>query len=357
MVAVRRTPGSGTVVGLVVFVVLTILAAGLAIWQTQQASAAKKALRENQADFQERVADYFVERNWELATEDVRGPYGIQYGPSSYDSVKSYLEQAATYERMTQLLGWQTVEGVEEAMRVSPLQKEQEVGFVTLGALLGEYERKFQGQTIRIDQLQGDLKSAQNQVVQKDKAFTDMQGNLRDQITADGRKYAADLSDWKEKYDKVLAAHTEQRTQTEDWKRKYEEAVAGADQKIADLEKAAEDLNKRLDVAVRGEEKPETLVAEGKVIEVEWQYNLVIIEGGEDVQRAPNEKLVVYSESPSGERLRKGMIIVTKVHARTASASVVKEYERIDDGDAFVNLELWNKFQEVESVPAEGTES
>jgi len=353
MVAVRRSSGSGTLVALVIFIVLTLVAGGAAIWLAQQASAAKKALEDNQAAFQERVAAYFTEHNWELATEEDRGPYGIQYGPSSYDSVKSYLEKATTYEQMTQVLGWDSVEGIKEAIRTSALQQEEETKFVTLNALLGAYEDSLLAQRRLAEQLQDDLDSLRSQIADKDRAFSQMQKKLQDQNAADARKYAQDLADWKEKYDKVVAAHTEQRKQTQEWKEKYEAAVADAAGKIAELQKEVQVWKQLLEAYRAGEEKPETLVAEGKVLDVEREYNIVVIEGGQDVQRQPNERLVVYSESPSGTRLKKGEIVVTKVHDLTASASVVKEVHRIDSGDLFVNLETWNQFQKPETAPAE----
>jgi len=341
MVAMRRERGSGTVVALVIFVVLTFVAGGAAVWLAQQASAAKMALKENQDAFRGAVAAYFEEQGAPL--EEETGPYDIRFGPKAYGGVRSYLDRATSYEEVVKLVGWSSPDAVEEALRISPIQKGLGAAYQTVSGLLGAYEQSFADQKDAIEKLRASVDSLQDQLKEKTETIAETESNLRGEINKVAREFNSKLDEWHQKNQRLVETYEAQRKETAQCQQKYDKDIAEANAKIAKLQEKVEEL-KKLQALRFGEQKPRKLVAEGKILQVERAYKLVIVEGGEDVQRKTDQTLVVYSQSPTGKRTKKGQVIVTDVHKYTASATVIEENEQIAEGDLFVSTKVWDEF-------------
>ncbi len=253
------------------------------------------------------------------------------------------------------LLGWETLSGIQDAMKDSPAQQDAvkagQSPLSTVKALLNYYETT-------VAQLTGDVDKLRKQVAsltdEKDTLQTNLaarEKELGQQINDLQKKQAADLAKVKSDYDDMVKSFDAQRQQTQDTNAKLQaetNAHKADNSKNQDMIAALQ--QKIHDLTVPGEGKQ--LTAQGKVISVDTQFDAVFIDGGKDKKRKENDTFVVYSKAPDGSDHYKGTVKITDVYDTTSRASIVQEKDLILSGDNFVTTAQWDMFHPAAATPA-----
>ena len=354
----RRSRGSGTVIALVIFVVLTFIAAGAAVWFYQQASAAKIAMKENQDAFEQQIAQYFSQQNWDMPTEAEPGVLQVDYGSSAYSAVQAQLQKAATFEELSAVTGWKSPSAAQQVIAQAALTKDLGTEYQTISGLLSGYEQEYTDLRQANADLRNQMNSLQQQLAQKTKALTDTETNLRDQLNQATSDYQQNLDEWAQKHKNLAQTHQEQTEQTEQWRERYRQARDEAEQKMEDLQTELAQWKETVQ-KLRAGEGPEKMAAQGQVLELDRQYKIVMVGGGEDLGRKRDERLVIYKETAAGERIKKGEIIVTKVHPHTAAGTIVSEADdaMISEGDSCVTVDIWKRFQGNQAASSDSSDT
>jgi len=167
------------VVALVIFIVLTFVGIGAAIWLYQQYSILQRAVAANQQAFEQQAASVFQREGWDLSHE-VGAEYGFKYDEQAYAQVAQKLNQAAEYEALLALLGWESTNEVQSALDVSPVQDERpDERYSSIAALLGFYEQQYELLTERVRELDAEVAAKQQLIDDKTAALTRTQNELR----------------------------------------------------------------------------------------------------------------------------------------------------------------------------------
>jgi len=352
----RRSRGSGTVIALVIFVVLTFISAGAAVWFYQQASAAKIAVNKNQDAFDAQVAQYFSQQNWDMPKEAEPGVLNVRYGSSSFSAVQAQLQKAATFEELRDVVGWESPSAAKQVLASAALTRDLGTEYQTISGLLTGYEQEYGDLRQANADLRGKMDSLQQQLAQKTKALTDTETNLRDELNKATSDYGKNLDEWAQKHKDLAQTHQEQTEQTEQWRERYRQAKDEAEQKMQDLQGELAQWKETVR-KLRGGEQPEKMAAQGQVLELDRQYQIIMVGGGDDLERERDQRLVIYMETAAGERIKKGEVIVTKVHPHTAAATIVIEGEdaKISEGDSCVTIETWKRFMGSKAASSESS--
>ncbi len=349
MAAVRRSSGSGVIVALVVFVVLTFVGIGCAIWFLQQFKMARQAIKTDQTAFEDTIGSAFVANGWEL-NQISPTQQGFKFTQESYNGVAAKLAMAAEYEKQVQpLLGWQSLDSLKSALAESPAQKEAEQRgeptYHELRLLLGFYEESY----TRLNQEVADLRTRNDDLSKRleetKQSLVQTEQRLQGQLTQATQKFEQDLNQLRSDYTDLMTRHDRQRQEATDWTGKYQEEVNARKSEVTSLQDQVAALQKRIDDLLAGPAGTDRLEAEGKVIEVRSDYDFVLIEGGQDRGVVANDRFVVYSVMPDGKGRKKGELLVGQVYEHTSLATIAQEDEYIVAGDSFVSLRRWDWFQ------------
>jgi len=349
----RRSAGSGVVVGMVVAVIVAFTAIGASIFLYQKLAQAKSALASNQKMFQDTVGDVFKERKWTLTPEEDQA-MGVRYGHKSYQDVTDRLREAATFEDMAPLLGdWKDAEIAQGTLDDSALARDRaDAPFRNLSELMSGYDTAYKRM--------GGLLAANDQEI------ADLNGQLKvatETFDAETRRLNAAAQKAVEEqknaeaaaaanYGQLNAKYNNARREVDEWAQKYRDALQQAEVDKVELREEARDWEGLYQDLLKSQQPGETMLAEGKVLSVEESYEFLMLEGGDDVGRKPNNTLVVYSVSPLGVETYKGAVIVNKVYSNTALAGVLSQNEPMMKGDLFVPKVVWEAFHEVEAQSA-----
>ncbi len=346
MAAVTRSRGSGMLIALVVFVLLTFISVGGAVYFAMKANTAVKRLKDNQQAFKESVVSYYREQGWNLPTAQDPGLFDVQYGSNTYGAVATRLQDATTFQEMSSLTGWKSPDAVADLLKDSALAQDREASFETVSGLLDAYETSYEDLNSRVAQLNTRVERLNTQLQNKDQALNEAQATKREELKEASQKYQQKLKDRKENYQQLLQEYQTQREQTRKWRQKYEQTLEAKKKQVAKLNKDLADwrqMYRRLRRA--GEE--EQLRPAGKVLAVKPDYSFVVVAGGKGEGRERDQKLVVYAETLAGQRERKATVVVTEVYDHTASASVIsqKEGTELEEGDLVTTVSSWEEFE------------
>jgi len=352
----RRSRGSGTVIALVIFVVLTFIAGGAAVWFYQQASAAKIAMQENQDSFEKQIAQYFSQQNWDMPKAAEPGVLNVRYDSSSYSAVRSQLQKAATFEELAAVTGWKSPSAAQQVVAQAAITEDLGTEYQTISGLLSGYEQEYGDLTQTNADLRGKMDSLQQQLAQKTEALTQTESDLRDQLNKATSDYEQNLEEWADKHQNLAKTHQEQTEKTEQLRERYRQAQEQAEQKMNQLQDELAQWKETVQ-ELRAGEQPEKMTAQGQVLELDRQYKIAMVGGGEDLGRKRDQRLIVYKETAAGERIKKGEVVVTKVHPHTAAATIVSQAEdaRISEGDSIVSLDTWKHFMGSKSASGESS--
>ena len=353
----RRSRGSGTVIALVIFVVLTFIAAGAAVWFYQQASAARIAMNQNQEAFKKQIVQYFSQQDWDMATATEPGVLNVQYDSSSYSAVRAQLQKAATFEKLSTVTGWKSPSAAKAVLADADLSEDLNAQYETVSGLLAAYEQAYNDKKQTNADLARKVKSLNEQLNQKTKALANAEESLNAKLNDAISEYDQNVDEWAEKHKKLAQTHQEQTEKTEQWRQRYRQAKDEAEQKMENLQTELAQWKETVQ-KLRAGEQPEKMTAQGEVLELDRQYKIAMVGGGEDLNRKRDERLVVYKETAAGKRIKKGEVVVTKVHPHTAATTVVSEVEdaMISEGDSCVTLDTWKHFEGSKAASSETSE-
>jgi len=332
------------VVALVIFIVLTFVGIGAAIWLYQQYSILQRAVAANQQAFEQQAASVFQREGWDLSHE-VGAEYGFKYDEQAYAQVAQKLNQAAEYEALLALLGWESTNEVQSALDVSPVQDERpDERYSSIAALLGFYEQQYELLTERVRELDAEVAAKQQLIDDKTAALTRTQNELRAEINELDAAYKAALAEHRKQFNDMQDMYEQARALVRECRDNYDRAREQWEASAADLRKEAEAWRNEYLRVTRGEAAGETMTAAGKVLDVEPIHEFAILEGGNDVGREVNQRFVVYSELVSGLRTRKAEVRITEVRNTTSLGVLFNQKEQVLEGDSFVSKEVWDQF-------------
>jgi predicted phage tail protein len=348
MATARRSGGGGGAVIAAIFGwILAIGMAVLALFIYQKLAALENAVAQNQKAFEDSVAEYFaaVERPLQKV-QTVEVP--IRYDEDAYAVVRQELEKAKHYEALVQLLGWKTDRELDASVR-SYLQDvgeaEDKTEFTSVRSLL-EYYSKLVEQYRRdknalvdkynkvLSDHQAMLNAEQRQVAERRKEAE----QLRKENEAKFTEYAGDVANARKLWKEAVKERDERA-------REVEQVKLALKKQVADLEKTQAELRARIAQLEAKKEPERELKAQGEVLEVKSQLNAVYISGGRNVGRERNQQVIVYSESPLGERISKGVLLIKAVYDYTSMGSMLDEDEKhpVIEGDLYVEKSIWDQ--------------
>ena len=346
MAAVTRSRGSGMLIALVVFVLLTFISVGGAVYFAMKANTAVNRLKENQQAFKESVVSYYREQGWNVPTAQDPGLFDVQYGSNTYGAVATRLQDASTFRKLSSLTGWQSPESVSSVLEDSALAQDREASFETVSGLLDAYEESYEDLNSRVSQLNTRVDRLNTQLENKDQALNEAQAEKREELKKASQNYQDKLKQRKNKYQELQQEYETQREQTQKWRQKYEQTVEAKKEKVTQLKNDLADWRQMYRRLRRAGEEEELRPA-GKVLAVKPDYSFVVVAGGTNEGRERDQKLVVYTETLAGQRERKATVVVTEVYDHTASASVIsqKKGTELEEGDMVTTVSSWEEFE------------
>ena len=338
------------VMALVILIVLAFVTVGASIWLYWQLSAATSAIKENQADFDKIVGDMFVTHDWDLPS-DPAAQYGLQYRQETYRAVVAQLEKAADHYELMPFLGWESIEAVKAKLTRdgSPVQSEIDEPYGTLEGLLGKYESEYVTLTKEIAGLRDELEDTNRLVREKTAAADAERERLKGEYVEASARHAKAMEESTRQFEGMQDLYNKVRAETVALQKKLQDAAMNWEAERRKL--LAEAVKwETLYIETRSpEERAEIMRAAGKVLQVDASRAFVMLEGGKDMDREKNASMVVYSESLTGQRNRKGRLLITNVFDITSLATIIRQEERLLAGDLYVTQAVWDKFVGPES--------
>ncbi len=348
MAAVRRSSESGVVVALVVFVILAVAGVGSAIYFYQRYAQTRQAVATTQQAVQETIHAVFKDAGWSLTTREA-SPLGVEYTQESFGDVAARLGEAAEYEDLREnLLGWESIDGLRDAIRTAPVQKEAEAAgnppMATLKGLLALYGKLYQQRVSEVASLKAQSQELKQQLNRAESEKTELENQLRAQLNAEAQSYkqkTVALQQSNDELNKELGRRSQQASKRQE---EYQKQLNQANSKIASLQDQVEEWKERYWERVRGPEKRPQLQPDGKVIRLDEEDDFVYVEGGQDKGFRENERYVVFERMPSGEDRKKAIIVLGEVGEIVSRAAIVSEDQYVLEGDYFVSVARWDEF-------------
>ncbi len=349
MVAARRSAGSGTVVLMVIAIVVAFVAIGASVFLFLQLSRSKNTLRANQDAFEEHVEACFVEEGWghlqKAATpgEEAGEEANVRFSHEAFEAVRGKLEDAATYEEVTPVTGWEIAENAKSALDGSPLQAALQPRSNTLRELLERYESEYTRLIEREAALSAENRDLTGKLFAQNEDFTRELDRITNEFTLATQRGADAVAEAAVRHDQLRREIAENR----DEKLQAQEELDG-------LRRAWGAERGRLDKEVAywraryfdwiGHAEEEGLKPDGELLAVDRGYEIVTLAGGEDAGRQPNTKYVVYSVSPAGGISIRGRVVINRVLPLTSIAAILGKVAPMMTGDQFVAEPVWDRF-------------
>ena len=356
--AARRSSESSAIIWLVVFVVVAFAAIGSTVAFYQQSSRTKEQMVANQAAFDNTVGTVFRDNQWELTAKST-AELGVKFTQESYQQVADKLNVAVDYENQVQpMMGWESIAGMQDALSTSPAQKEVadqgQSGFNTLSALLAYYESAYTQQASDISDLRAQVSALSTQKDQLQSDLANREKELGQQINQLEQAHKTELDKRQKDYGDVMASFDEQRRKTEEAQLNLQQEINAHKAESSQLQDRIVVLQKEVrDLTIPGEGLE--LAADGKVISVDGEYDVVFIDGGKDKEYQENDTFVVYGLTPDGRDRFKGLIKISEVSDTTSRARIVAEREFILQDDYFVSTKQWDLFHPQRTAAAGGS--
>jgi len=349
MAAVRRSSDSGIVVALVIFIILTVVGLGGAIWSYQQLRVAQQTMVATQNDFHDVIHTLFEQNGWELHTQTPT-ELGVRYVRESYEDVAAKLNAAAEYEQVFRpMLGWESLESAQTAMKRFAVQQEAaqrgDAMYATLRLLLERYDESYRNLTQRVADLTASGQATAEQLSKTRTELTDTQTRLRAENSRNLQDFQTKLGELRAVNDDLDARVGKHRQDAVAWQQKHQEEVNGRRTDVARLQAEADKWHKAYEDLITPPGGREKLVADGEVLEVRSEFDFVVIQGGADQGFKEDDAFVVYTVTPAGVNKRKGAIVVGQVKEHTSIATVIdEEGGYVLAGDPFVSALRWDQF-------------
>ncbi len=302
---------------------------------------------EDQTAVETGVGAVFTANGWQL---DTNSPpiMGFKYKHDAYGQVGARLKQAAEYQNdVLPLLGWQGLSGIQSAVNDAAVQQAAaqagESPLSTMKGLLDYYETTVGQQTSDIGDLRKQVSNLTDQKDQLQTTLSNREAELGKQINDLEKSKADALAKDKKDYDDMVASFDAQRQKTQETDAKLQAEINAHKADSSKLQDQVAALQQKVhDLTVPGEGKQ--LTAQGQVISVNGQFDMVYIDGGKDKNRKENDTFVVYNRAPDGSDHYKGTVKITDVYDTTSRASIVQEKDLILAGDNFASTEQWDMF-------------
>jgi len=349
MAAVRRSSDSGIVVALVIFIILTVVGLGGAIWSYQQLRVAQETIIATQNGFHDVIHTAFEQNGWELQTQ-TPAQLGVRYTRQSYEDVAAKLSAAAEYEKVVKpMLGWESLESAETARKGFTVQQEAaqrgDAMYATLRLLLERYDDSYRDLTRRVADLTASRQATAEQLSKTQAELTDSQKRLREENSRNLQDFQTKLGELRAANDDLEARVSKHRQEAVAWQQKHQEEVNAHRTDAARLQAEADRWHKQYEDLVAPPGEREKLVADGEVIEMRSEFDFVVIQGGADQGYKEDDVFIVYTVTPAGVNKRKGTIVVGQVKEHTSIATVLdEEGGYVLAGDPFVSALRWNQF-------------
>jgi hypothetical protein len=330
------------------------------LWLYQQKSILQQAVNTNQKQFGDTVVSYAEDQQWTISSNPA-SPYGLVYGRDAYVEVADRLKWAATWETVRPTLGWDSPAALEEAIAESAIQEDKEDEYSTARGLLGIYESEYERLTEKVATLQKDLESKEETIQEQSQKLTSVRSELEKKNQEQSEQYSQRIARMRDQYGDMEGLYEEARKDLKEARASRRQAEKEWEQAREKLENQIEEWKEAYRQATRGEEEKEVLEPSGKLLRIERSHEFVILEGGKDVGREAGEEYVAYEQSPSGEWVRKGRVVISEVYEKTSMAVISNQLKRLMEGDLFVKSEVWNAFfgaEEAEmAAPGPGEEA
>ncbi|NLX59055.1 MAG: hypothetical protein GXY74_08200 [Phycisphaerae bacterium] len=357
MAAVRRS-SNGLIAALVIFIILTVVGVGGAIWSFVTLREAEQAIQVTQKDFHDAVQPVFSESNWELPVQTPT-EFGVRYARESFAEVAAKLKEAAEYEKVVKpMVGWDSVGAMQTAMGEYAVQKQAaeqgEPLFQTLRLLLDRYDGSYQSLTARAAELTGQLETANEQLAKARGDLAKTREDLQAQNSQNLRDFQQKLGGLQEANADLQARVEEHRREVVSWQQRHQEEVNARRTEVAAVQAGADEWRKMYEEAVAAPDERQRLAPDGKILEARSDHDFVVIEGGADRGRMEDQTYVVFAVNPDGSARRKGTILVGRVLSHTALASVLDEeggYVLVND--PFVSEVRWREHTRRQTAAAE----
>ncbi|MFP4028995.1 MAG: hypothetical protein ACLFWL_14490 [Candidatus Brocadiia bacterium] len=351
MTAKRRSSGSGTVVALVIFIVLSFIGIGAALWLYQQNTILQSAIDENQLAFKgtigkkfEEYRNEFTQKRWDLEASE-GAEYGIQYREDSLRNVADKLEESAEYERMVDKLQWDSAKQVQTKLEETPAK-----GYNKMANLVGYYEEEYERLNAKVKELSGTLKDKEELLTKKTEQMKKFEQRLTQQKNNLIKRHKEKTAELEEQYSEMTELRQEAREDFKDMKKQKEQLEKQENRKIDDLRDRIDKWEQKYQMATAGGPVEKTMESAGQVLVVEPSEEIIMLEGGEDCNREKNKRYVIYAENPSGEKTVKGEVILSRIYDSTSQATILSQQEQMVNGDLFVAKTVWEQFQKAKQV-------
>jgi hypothetical protein len=330
---------------MVIAIVVAFVAIGASVFLLQQLSRSKNTFRANQADFEETVEAFFREQKWgHLQKADTPGEEAnVRFGRAAFMAVRGKLLDAAAYDEVTPVTGWEIPENAKSALNASPLQADVKPPSSTLRELLGRYEIEY----TRLIELEAALstenRNLTSNLIEQEKGFSRELDKITFEFNVTTRRAADAVAEAAVRHDQLRKEIAENRTGKLQAQEDLDELRRAWDAERAGLDKQVAYWRARYFDWV-GHAEEEGLKPDGELLAVDRGYELVTLAGGEDAARQPNTNYVVYSVSPAGTISIRGRVVINKVLPLTSIAAILAKEAPMMTGDQFVAEPVWDKF-------------
>jgi DNA repair exonuclease SbcCD ATPase subunit len=347
-----RGSGTMTIVALAVLIVLTIVGIGTSIWFFQQMSISKQATLANQNAFETQIASFFNEHDWDI-THQTRSEYGIKYNEDSYKDVAEKLQKAADLEAMSEDLGWKQPGEVERALQQN---QPPNTKLSTVKALLEHYSRELPALNSKVEELNNKLEHSQDLLADRRRELSELQEKFAKEKEDILKRHTESIAKLTSQYEEMVKLYQEARAELKDCQDRLDEARKQWEQEKAQLKAEAANWHKLYQQEKYGQVEDVELQPEGKILSLDPEYNFVIVEGGKDMDRKPDTRLVIYRESPDGKITIKGRATISKVNDTTSLALIASQEERLAENDLFTTETQWEAYKEFQTQKQTGAE-
>lgn len=350
----RSNQGGGkAVTAAIIGWVFAILAVVWAVITFQERDELKQAVAKNMHAFESSVADHFVAKPLPQNRDD---PYGLIYSSEAYDRVGKDLAKARKYDGLVDALEWPQSEDLEASIRqyLRTVGKEKGTEFTTLRRLMNYYAAQLETMKQQNQDLMAKFKESEDgrtkqikEAKDRDDEWSTKVERLRKENQQKFAEYSAELDKLRGLWRKAIDERDQRGKELEKVKQDLNEKIAKEQGKVGQLAKEIAEL-KRLKASVK------KLEPQGTVVRVKKAFNMIYLSGGKDKGYEPNEKFVIYTETPLGERIKKGEVAIKDVYNYTMMGGLVSEDadHPVIPGDLFVDANVWDANMRLRSGEA-----
>ena len=308
--APQRSKGGPGFVGMIIFLVLTVVFAGACAFMTFGFLKRGASLTKLQGEIKRDLEDPLRAKGLDVRSQSVASASDVAYDDNFFTKVQKSALDGINYADLVKITGYTGGDEIKSELQKTQPEPESLHAYITkLIQDVGSLQRQL---------------SERNQALQLATAQTKAAQELQAQESADLKatldKSAADLRDARQRYDKDLAAIKQLMAKADDDAKKawtenraqadlHKKETADLQAKILKLEQNVRDINEEL---MRRKPKA-AAVTEGLVLQSDAIEGVAIINLGKKEQVENGEKFTVVRVGKGGERVPKGELQVVRV--------------------------------------------